>query len=151
MTAEATQTVPEGLELHDNGTITAVLDGERFQLRRPRVGEFRKLREVLHESQDHLHELADEVKAAGQSLASAQTADNDAESLRLLSEVRRLNRRYDIANEDANMGWMHEAFAMLADKPIGANDDLPLWMADGSTITTLIEHWRTVPLARGVR
>lgn len=139
----------EELRLEPNGTVTAVLEGKRVTLRRPKLGEFRKLRELLHDSQDRLYAMAEAVKEAGSALEAEADAAESVEAVTALREVRRLDREYTTANEDDTVAWMRATFDMLADSPLPADDDLPLWAADGTTVAALITHWRSVPLDRG--
>jgi hypothetical protein len=46
--------------------------------------------------------------------------------------------------------WVAEAFATLSDRPLDENpDEWPAWVGTGQYAGQLIEHWRSVPLARG--
>lgn len=143
--------IPEGLELHKNGTVTVVLDNDRIVLRRPKMGEFRKLRELLHANQDTLYEMADEAGLLRASIVTEGEEATSPENAARLQRARRMEREMTRRTEDLNLGWMRETLALLGGGTVPADDDLPLWMADGSAITTLIGHWRSVPLARGVR
>lgn len=139
--------VPEGLELHKDGTITAVLAGERYRLRRPKFGELRDLRERYNGIEnEHLLLQADYAEQA------PERPGEDA-SKRALAEYAIGVREAQVALgekiEAKNGEWIRHAFALLGAKLPDDVDEWESWLLVGETRGLLINHWRTVPLARG--
>lgn len=138
--------VPDGAEMVKDGTVRLFVDGDTIKLRRPKVGEFRKLRERAYEVADaKLNNLRDAVIEA-----PAQDAPQ-AERLAHTMESRKANREMKAANEVLDQEWMAEAVDMLGDKALPeARDDWPVWLGSAALATQLFEHWQSVPPARGV-
>lgn len=141
----------EGMELLPDGTIRwgwAVAAGKRarFTMRRPTLGEFRKLREQLHTLQDETSDAQIKTADASRVILEATTERKYDD----LPEARTVVRDQTERIEEANMGWLRESFDLLADKPLPASDDLPAWFSGaGALITEMVNHWRVRPLASG--
>lgn len=147
MVKEAGPQVPDGFELIKDGTARLVIDGEVWRLRRPKVGEFRKLRELLQERDD------EHVRVMAQAVADTSNVETKAEEDKVERTLaaRAQQRQVALAVEDLNIGWVSEALRTLVmDKEPPPVDEWPSGMETLGFITTLIDHWRTVPLARGV-
>lgn len=126
----------EVLELKDDATVVLTFDGGSYRLRRPRLGEWNKLRELLYELQDEPLRLA----------AAMPSPTGDEEEDRRISVER--NRDALARLEDMRLGWIREAAGMLSDQPLPANDDLPAWLADSDVVGELVTHWRKSPIRK---
>lgn len=136
------------LHLNDDGTVTidfetAGDDGGPLAvtLRRPRFGQFKRLRSDAAKVLTGMTSYVEELKAD--------------EALSETDRIERLNQR----TEDATVAWWHlvligdDTFASLADRPADVPDvdDWPTYLAYGDgSIKMLLDHWRRVPLAPGV-
>lgn len=142
--------VPEdSFELLVDGRVSVVVDGEEWLLRRPKIGEFRKLRERIWETQDQKVIITDrfrkEAKAKAEELAKADEMTRTIES-------QRFGHRLTADLEELNEQWVREAFDLLAARPAPEAIDIwPTWLRESDFIGSLLEHWRAVPLARGAR
>jgi hypothetical protein len=143
--AEQRSQVPDGFELVPNGTARLVIDGEVWRLRRPKLGEYRKLRELLDaRDDDHLRLVA--------SVPSVDRAPEDAtaeEKVDYTIAVRRRSRALGDEVTALNVRWLSEALTLLADRPPPPADDWPSGMDETETISALVKHWRSVPLRSG--
>ncbi len=162
------QGVPEGLELHTNGTVTVHIDGGRLRLRRPKAGQYRALREAYESYLDQLTEATDRIQEQAIPVRE-RAAEASAAGERLSAEDRALDRKLGRElthlGERLRVGWVRlafngedladllpESFDGLATANLPDNDDdLPVWLTQGETIAALFEQWRTVPSPRGVR
>jgi hypothetical protein len=137
--------VPDGFELIKDGTARLIVDGEIWRLRRPKYGEFRKLRELLQQRDD------DQVRLIIES-ASLQSPEDEPENevdKQLAERIRQ--RQLNEAVEELNVDWVQEVLVLLTiDKTPPPPDQWPAGMETLGFIKQLIDHWRTVPLARGV-
>lgn len=152
--------VPDGWEFHRNGTATAHVDHVRYRLRRPKAGEYRRLRESLEEVTDAISDRAVELQARaaeiGKRAEEGQKAAEESGGVYLPSSEdraleRKLVREFRDEREAAYGDWMGEVFGLLCDQAVPAQDDLPVWWTAEATATALFRHWQTVPPARGVR
>lgn len=133
------------LEMVKDGTVRAFVDGKRYVMRRPKIGEYRKLRELAQGMDDAMLEVAKrqiEINAERE----AATAANDEEKL---TELRGLLRGLAVKAEDLRLGWLGEAQTLLGDKPLPPADELPAFFLDPKLPADLLEHWRDRPLAPG--
>lgn len=122
----------DAFEPQANGTVKFVIDGNAFTLRRPKVKQFRLLRETLIEvggSDD------DSVKAvdSGKLPPTLETAESREEK------------------EDALLSWWRLVFDTLGDETgeLPDNDDLPTWLFDAAIIPKLLETWLRSPQVLG--
>lgn len=127
----------EGLSLKDDGTAALVIDGRALVIRRPKLGEFRKIRERLYEAQD-----------ANMQQVESPTDDTDAEARRAFLVALRAEGE---AAENRYLEWLAEALTVLGVNDVPARDDLPAWAAMPTLASQLMAHWRDVPLASGDR
>lgn len=138
--------VPDGIELHKDGTATLSIDNDRWRMRRPKLGEFRKLRELLHSREDErLRRLGEfgELPAA-----PAKDAPND-EKVAYTAAVNAQQRAITDVMQDLNIDWLEQALTMLCEREPPPADDWPSGMAESEMVTKLVEHWRAVPLRSG--
>lgn len=151
-----------------NGTVLCQVGGRRYVLRRPRMGEFRHLREAMQAMHDRLEDEL-EVTARRQLQLRSEMAElggdggelSDGEQARwseLRREDRRLGRDAAALGDTARLEWLQEAWRLLADQPLPTTEDGALdadvaeaWMLDPNLPAQLLGHWRTVPLASGGR
>lgn len=125
----------EGLDLRPNGTIAVGFPEPHgvIVLRRPRFGEFRRMREALWDLQDRRNEIVDEQKVL------AESDDRDDALIRKLT----------VEIEDTTFDWVRDAVTTLGDKtPPAEADDWPHWATTGDVMNLIVSHWRSVPLAR---
>lgn len=157
MSELTTAEIPEGLELHKNGTITVHLDDSRIQLRRPKLGEFRRLREAFWEISEAVADKSHELQAIKESMKlelDAAGEDPPADLVaKLRSEDRRLGHELTTFGEDLYVAWFRDAVTLLGDKPLNddGDDDLPPWAMAGLAMAQILNHWIAVPSPRGVK
>lgn len=153
-------TVPEGAEFVNDGTLRVHIGGKRWALRRPKVGEYKRLRELRYEVEDaKLVNLRD-------ALLPDEPDDEENPTKRRLGRMdnelasRQRGRDATAANEKLERDWLVAVFdgdperelKGLADKPLPTDeDDWPLWLTQPDFASQLFTHWRSVPLARGAR
>lgn len=144
------QPVPEGLELRKDGTILAVVDGERYRLRRPKIGEYRKLLERRDEMSDNLLRTdRDETSAAAALAGLMEEARNSDVDVEVLIAARNKLREASAAARDLTPTWVGEVFDLLGDRPLPSEDERPSWFVAPQLVGTLLGHWRAAPLVRG--
>lgn len=137
--------VPDGFELVSNGTARLMIDGEVWRLRRPKVGEFRKLRELLHERDDErLRRIASQENHE----KPAEDASQDEKLAYTLALAQR-SRVLQEEVEDLDLNWTAQALTILADHQPPPIDDWPSGMGSSEFIQQLLTHWRSVPLRSG--
>lgn len=139
----------QGFELHKNGTVTVFMNEERAVLRRPKVGEFRLLREKLEQAADEQGELALQIDADTAEQRERMTAKTDSQEDRRFV-IKRQRELRDVADR-GYVDWMAEALQLLGSGVAVNGDDLPQWMATSGAVTQLVKHWQAVPSPRGVR
>lgn len=145
--------IPEGFELHSNGTATLVLHvddpaegavvAHRWNLRRPKAGEYRSFREQLEELSDDALRRQREVRH------TAETAAPDDDEATLLAI--KLSREMTSLLDAGRASWLRNAVETLAGRALPPDDDLPAWFGTDADVAALLKHWRTAPSPRGVR
>lgn len=133
----------EKVEFLKDGTVRFHMNEKRYRLRRPKFGEFRDLRALLHrlrgEHADRVEDLAEEIAAA-----------EEAEDRR---RVRTLGRQLQEMDQvDVTTVWIVEAFETLSNRPLPDPETepdefaaLPAWLIQGGVIPELLTHWAEVP------
>ena len=121
-----------------NGTIKFVMNGLPYVLKRPKIKEFRNLREMLAEIGANSLE---DVEEAAQAVEKGEAPPS------LRDEAKRQER------EDELLEWWQLVFTTLntSDKPIPENDDMPMWLFDGDIIPTVLKTWLSVPHHLGAK
>lgn len=139
----------DGYSLLPDGRTRITLDSEDWLIRRPKIGEYRKLRERLWDLQDQKVTIT----ARHRDIAAerAKELKGESEAVQAL-DVRKRSRDLTAELEELNEQWIRETFDLLGDRPAPeAIDDWPTWLRESDFISTLVEHWRAVPLASGAR
>lgn len=158
-----TPDIPEGLELHKDGTITLVVDlddakTKRIRLRRPKMKELRRLRETEWEiaaeiqsftvsdreklqafREEHGIDLTDPTTMVG--LPVAVLAEYNAAQTDL-------NQKGTTFAESLRGPWAVETIAVLGAVEV-EEDDLPPWCFGPEFAAHLLGHWLAVPTRRG--
>lgn len=129
--ADTDHPVGDELDLRPNGTVRIGIGGTFHALRMPRVGEYRKLREMWAELSLREAALVDEANAV---------------------PIAERTGAWRIGLDDAVTAlfgdWSLEAVGMLSTKgETPAVDDLTPWMFTAAFGAALFEHWRSLPLA----
>lgn len=136
---------PDGFELINNGTARLVVDGQVWRLRRPKLGEFRKLREALDERDDAHLRIISEHRSEDKPADDADAEEKLAFTLGARARGRAISEQVAALNVE----WLGEALRLLCDREPPAVDDWPAGMDESGTISALVSHWRSVPLRSG--
>lgn len=133
-----------------DGTVIVRVEGETYRLRRPKTGEYRKLREGLHNLQDEITRLTAEA-SDGISGAPEDNATTE-ERMRFVMAQRGGGRELTDKAEQLSIDWLRQCFDTLADQPLPeGDDDLPVWLWAGDFTAELLGHWRERPFSSGAR
>jgi hypothetical protein len=141
--------VPEDRwEPQSNGTIKAVIGGERFRLRRPTIGEQREFVERLEEIADEQTQFNEKVRAAADAAAAGDPDPNGLTAATLRSERRAAERHA----EEALLGWWRRVISTL--ETDGAtlpedDDDLPSWLLGPQLTAETRRVWLQIPWGPG--
>lgn len=141
----------EGLELRKDGTVVAHIDGSRHVLRRPKIGELKKLRERYEGLSDEQLTLDEAVEVAAEALSAITervSAGEKVPKAKVIAARARLREARHKA-EEITPRWLDDVFALLSDAPLPSEDDRPAWFYEPKLYATFVAHWRTVPLVRG--
>lgn len=139
--------VPDGFDLRPDGTILLHVDNDRWRLRRPKLGEFRKLREALQERDDQALRLTSARVASLPDKLPDDASQADKEE-RAVS-VKQASRDFEESIRSLNVAWLANALTMLADSTPPEPDDWPSGADEPDTIAQIVQHWRSVPLRSG--
>lgn len=150
----------DGFEMRKDGKCVLTVRGETYRFRRPRLGEFRELREKLYERDDEslrlTAELNDRVRERDAAANAANTDDaeekSQTERLQASLEAKKALRDLDRSVSALTEAWMVEALETLKedeDAELPGPDDWPPEMAETSFVAELVNHWRHRPLAPG--
>lgn len=155
--------IPEGLELHKNGTALIVIDEQRFELRRPKAGEYRRLREHLEQINDDILMLAEQTDSAAGPIREERDAlkrNAGADEIAAIRakvtiqdqlEHRKRLREFNSVVDNKRAEWVRAVIASLSSTPLeSSDDDLPTWFFTADMSVELIKHWQSVPSPRGV-
>lgn len=124
------------INLRKNGEVRLVVDGEDHTLRRPKLGEYRRFREMLVRDEDL-------------NLDASEMTDK-ALITRELQNVSTREKRFE--REGEIIAWWREVVATLdteGNKLEEEDDDLPTWFFHDSLIGDLLTHWRDRPPVPG--
>lgn len=130
------------IRFNPSGSITLVVDGKTYRMRRPTLKTYRYFSE-------RLQDLGDDIKAHAKALTRLReqidgTPDGKALD-KLEAEARELNRPMS--------DWTIPIVAEMlnhCEPPFElAEDDWPAWMANSQLPSDIVAHWRNVPKASG--
>lgn len=154
--------VREELVLRPSGTIHLWVDGKRFRLRRPRLGEYRRLREQFEEVADDVSDAADEAFREQAAVQHAQQLRAEGESASLgytvvarptpeeRATIRASNRRLAEVRERLHEAWWQAVLDTLAVDD-ARPPELAVWMLRSESCGQVFKHWQAVPSPSGVR
>lgn len=137
----------------NSGAIRVTIEDTEYRLRPPKMKHLKDLRIGLEDLADDLRDLAARTRFDQRSVnKEADTLDEDSEtylerSRELRVESRKRARALMDDMEDLRLGWWSRVWELLCDKP--TPDEWPAWMLDNTLPAVFMQHWRTVPLARG--
>lgn len=142
-----------------NGTIIAIIEETEYELRRPKAGEYRKLREELELIQDEIYEKTIDSKVTRDALNALDvdpnkppTKETVEEQIDLTVRARKQDRELRAELEEKRSAWMRDVFNTLGTPALEVgDDDLPVWFFQAGTVTDTIEHWQTRPPHLGDR
>jgi hypothetical protein len=141
-------TIPDGWELNKDGTITLTVDGNRTRLRRPKMGEFRDLREALRQrDDDRLRVIAKHPPLEDHDTEGDEATDD--EKLERVLAIQGRSRAMADEVRELNLAWVELVLSTLAEKEPPPRDDWPSGTDEDKFLTDLMEHWRSVPLRSG--
>lgn len=148
MTTTKDAKTPDGLTFNDDGTIDLAINGDVIHLRVPKFGEFRVIKKMTFDAQTRMKEFSEEldlpdvqVVDIGQLAMPAAAAGVGSEELESL-----VDKSLELVHE-----IVMKVVEMLGDSKLPEDvDDWPTWLVIGqNTLTSMMIHWRTVPLGRG--
>jgi hypothetical protein len=137
------------LDLRPDGRVViAFVDDQQMMLRRPTLGQFRRWRTLLSEiGEDSARGVAAHTDATQIETADESLSETDRIKLR-----RERLRELQNSSEAAFEAWWTDVFTTLAEGPVPPSDDWPPFLVFGdSVMADVLQHWRSVPLAPGVR
>lgn len=137
--------VPDGWELNKDGTITLTIANERHRLRRPKLGEFRDLRDALRQRDD------DRLRVIAKHPPADELAEgaSDEEKLEHVLAINARSRAINDAVQELNVAWVKLVLDTLGAGDAPESDDWPSGSDDSNFIEQLMAHWRAVPLRSG--
>ena len=144
----------EGIELMPSGAIRIWIDGTEYKLRRPRVRDFRTLREAMQDATDEITAAANEAQRRQIELQDAIKArGDDAEQTdEERIAIRQIGRDLTLRREDLMLTWWAQVGERLCERTGWPDvDDMATWMGTTESATELVTHWRSVPSLSGVR
>lgn len=138
------------------GWARCTIDGHEYKLRRPMMGELRTLRVALEAVEDEIAGARQELERSADQVTQdiIATADDPIEKRQARQEELRLagreaNHRVLEVADGARLGWWTQVFETLGVSKPKVPKDWPAWILDPDGPSTLVQHWRGNPLARG--
>ena len=124
---ELQDVVEDGITFNKDGKITAVLDGKRIVMRRPKLFEYKALQQYV-------------LDKAKEEAAKIDAATELSQAVPLLND-----------QDETFIGFLSEALSTLGIGPVDAIDwsNLDAWVASPDLCPKMLKHWREVPLAHG--
>lgn len=152
----------EGIDLRANGTIHLWIDGTKYRIRRPRLREFRRIREDYQEALDLITAASNEndlwEKDLVDRVAERRKVDPSAGmTWEERAEDQKRGRELTETVERAMLGWWVVVLEVLGhdgNPPLDAEDptsDLTPWLGNSVIANKAIGHWRSAPSLSGVR
>lgn len=134
-------------------------DGRRWRLRRPFLGEFKRIRHAIEAMRDDLIDLSATTEIAQLEVTDLDDLPDDAPAVERIERRASLRKRtYQLANEVSQAAetmrhdWWSDVFALVSmDGPLPDDDQLPTWIVDDLLPARVMAHWRSAPLAHGGR
>lgn len=146
--------MPEGIMFLQTGRVRIWFDDYTTTLRRPRIGQFKRLREDYGETNERLQALKPELDELREQ--SQDIPDDDPSAHRLIqSKLGEIQDRQRIIVAQ----WVAKAVQILGDPHLPDSvrsedgsvdvDELPMWFGHSLMPSRFLNHWRDVPLAPG--
>lgn len=123
----------DSLDLADDGRIRITFNDDTITLKVPKVKEYREIKTSASEANAELRAAAEREREAAEQAASSGVVN--------------------AIDTDLSLLWgpvVQKIIDILGDKPAPDLDDLPVWLVDDqAALSSMLVHWRTVPLGRG--
>jgi len=151
----------DGVEITATGLIHLRLDGADYWLRRPKIGEMKRLEEQIVGAAklqtDRITRLADKVKQAtviAETAAAADASDGEASATEVGAEVAEVVAAAEAAESDMDAivtalleAWREVVRTLERDGRTLPDDDdeLPPWLANFDLFGDVRKAWRRLP------
>lgn len=147
------------VDLLPDGRVRLALDKTVITLRRPLIGQLRALHEGLEQVNDDARDLLatlppDPVRPGSDGPEDPDTAAEHQSAYEQQRRERRdAERKVMAEHDDLRAGWMRTVCETLGDRPLPSvpTADLPTWTVSAQVAVAMVNHWQSVPLARGGR
>ncbi len=143
---------PGLLTLEPNGTITCWVGETRHKLRRPTVGDLRRLWEGWEDTAVAVDRVDETDSARIDTLAKKSDDPGSTPAKRAEARAQRheLVRGNRAEKQTLWAKWIRDVFATLSGETLpDDDDDLEPWMLTVSVGADFLRHWQTVPKASG--
>lgn len=152
----STSETRDGIELRESGAIRVWIDGNEFALRRPRVREYRRLRERLQDVMDEMTAAADVAIAEQEKINTAVDKrveeGGEGQTPEERAAIKKMGRDLTAKREELCLAWWVEVGEALCERGTWPEpDDMPTWMGATESTTEIVGHWRSVPSLSGAR
>lgn len=144
----------ERIELVRTGLVRVWIVGDRYRLRRPFFGEFRKLRMQLEDGNDEIQAASDDAMRLARDLTQAAQgkADLPPDEWRewrrtAQDQSRQSGRKLTDLAEELRLEWWTTMWDLLTLD--GRPPDWPPWIVEPALQGRLVAHWRSSPQGRG--
>lgn len=141
----------EPFDFRDDGTIVVRLYEGEVSLRRPRMGEFVKLREDLENRQDEAAPVAERLNrnsVAVQNLGAEERSTEEA--MAMVLNLRQDTREARELGERTRVEWLLLVIQTLGPHEVIVNeDDLLPDVLQGTWPAEMIDHWKSRPTDPG--
>jgi hypothetical protein len=155
------QTPDEGVEITSTGLVHLIIDGTDYWLRRPKIGEMKRLEELIVAAAklqtDRLSRLAERVEeaaAVAEAAKAAHGADSESAAVEASAEANDVVEAAEAAEDDMAAivegllnAWREVVRTLERERRTlpDENDDLPPWLANFDLFTEMRKAWRTLP------
>lgn len=138
---------PQDLILQPNGLTVLHIDGRRWLLRRPKLGEYKQLRLATRAMQDEAQAIGDRTLAEVERIREEL---KDAEPSVRRAAVDAVDRPGTDEIGDLYAGLYLQVFTTLATTEFDLTaDELPAWASSAEALRALMTHFASAPGARG--
>jgi hypothetical protein len=143
----------EPIQYHDDGTATVILYEGEVVLRRPRLGEFIKLREDLERRQEIAVPIATRLNERAEFVRSLSGEDRvSEETMATITDLRALTQEARDLGESTRLEWLLAVVQTLGPpETIITTDDFLPDVLEGTWPSDLIDHWKARPTRPGAR